>query len=68
MSFNGDYKTAYKFLQISRDYCDSLFNEDTKVNINKLEMKHKFESKVKDLELQQMEKTSYNKLSLGNKN
>ncbi len=54
--FKGDYKTAYKYLQISRSYSDSLFNEDTKVNINKLEMKHQFENKVKDLELQQMEK------------
>ncbi len=60
----GFYKMASEYHIISRTYRDSLFDEDTKLNISRLEMKHQFENKVKELELQQMEKNILQKAEL----
>jgi two-component system sensor histidine kinase/response regulator len=61
---NNQHKLAGDYFQIALEYKDSLYDENQRVNINKLELKHKFEKELQQNELIRVEEEFSHKVEL----
>ncbi|MEN8122259.1 MAG: tetratricopeptide repeat protein [Bacteroidota bacterium] len=60
----GKHKKANKYFKIAYEYRDSIYNEDSRLKINQIEMRHNFNKQLQEVKIKQEQNNKENKAKI----